>query len=1251
MRPRLSIGIKFGFCLGLLGALLAALAGYYLYDRSRELLIHAVDDKLLAASQTLGRQINRSVAGIEGDLLLMAALPEVRQIATLPASAPAAGQARAQLAEIFGGLLTTRNHYIQARLVGVADFGRELVRVERNERQTRGWRVVPDSEFQEKNHLPYVYETLRLAPGKLYFPPVSLDKDLDAGFGKPMLHIATPIPGADGKPFGVLVLDVALDGLLTQIREHMPAGMDVLLTNSHGDYLVHPDVEKIFGFDRGRRFRIQDDMPAAMPLFSNKPPPQVIFRLDDTTLGQPAQVALVRIAFDALPANRFLVAGFYTPLENALAESRQLGQRILQNILLFITAAILLSFLLVRIMGRPLNQVTQTVRQHALGKPLPPLPVARNDEIGDLARSFTEMAQQLDRQLHAQQATEAQLHAILDNAPLGIWLTDPGGRYRFVNATWCAALGIDEARFIAANSPADILGEEIAVFAETSNQRCLLEEKPVHLQTTQIFADGKLHYLEITKVKLADDTGHIVGIVGIANDVSERLQREAREKLRSNVLEQLAGGAALDAILPAIVADVEQQNPDLRCAILLLDDTGQHLRLGAAPSMPGSFKTLIDGLPLIDSPSFGAIAAGRGQRVIFEDVFTASAYARYRELARELGVGSAWAEPVRSTKGRILGAFVVYQGRIATPNENDLRLIEQAAHLTAIAIERSRHTEELKLAAMVYQHSNEAIVVTDADNRIVAINPAFTRLTGYLPDEAIGRDPRILNSNHHDAAFFREFWATLLSSGQWQGELWNRHKNGEIAAEALRISAIFDADGKPYRYVALYHDVTEKRLSEETIWRQANYDAQTGLPNRRMFHDRLRQAIKTAHRSGLPMALMFIDLDRFKEVNDTFGHAMGDALLHEAARRIADCVRETDTVARVGGDEFTVILGEITEADSVNRIAQKIRQRLAEAFALGSEKVYISASVGITLYPDDGADTDALVKNADQAMYAAKNAGRNRIGYFTAAMQKNAQERMRIAAELRDALLEKQFTLHYQPVIDLRTGAICKAEALIRWQHPTRGMVRPDSFIPIAEDTGLIVGIGDWVFFEATRQCAVWRAKHCQSIQIGVNKSPVQFRGEADEQKDWFAHLHDLGFPGDAVVIEITEGVLLDTTATTSQRLRQLQEAGLQLSLDDFGTGYSSLAYLKKFDIDYIKIDQSFVRNLTAQSEDLAICEAMIVMAHKLGIRVVAEGIETQQQRDLLAAAGCDFGQGYLFSRPLPAADFESLLQTGMLYR
>jgi len=393
------------------------------------------------------------------------------------------------------------------------------------------------------------------------------------------------------------------------------------------------------------------------------------------------------------------------------------------------------------------------------------------------------------------------------------------------------------------------------------------------------------------------------------------------------------------------------------------------------------------------------------------------------------------------------------------------------------------------------------------------------------------------------------------------------------------------------------------------------------------------------------MALMFIDLDHFKEINDTLGHNMGDLLLVEASKRISDCVRATDIVARMGGDEFTVLLAEIEDIGSIERVAQNIIQKLASSFRLRDEVAYVSASIGITLYPDDAATIEGLFKNADQAMYAAKNQGRNRHNYFTPALQEAAQTKLRLINDLRGALAANQFMVYFQPIVELATGNINKAEALIRWKHPERGMVGPAQFIPLAEETGLILEIGDWVFHEAMRWTKRWRTLYDPELQISVNKSPIQFYKDGDDHAAWLSHLRDMDMPGQGLVIEITEGLLLDSNASINGALLTLRNADIQVSIDDFGTGYSSLSYLKKFDIDYLKIDQSFVRHLEANHNDLALCEAIIVMAHKLGIKVIAEGVETKGQRDLLAAAGCDYAQGYLYSRPAPAEEFEGLLK------
>ncbi|MDE1942049.1 MAG: EAL domain-containing protein [Betaproteobacteria bacterium] len=550
--------------------------------------------------------------------------------------------------------------------------------------------------------------------------------------------------------------------------------------------------------------------------------------------------------------------------------------------------------------------------------------------------------------------------------------------------------------------------------------------------------------------------------------------------------------------------------------------------------------------------------------------------------------------------------------------------------------------DSLRLAASVYQNSGEGMMITDADNRIMAVNPAFTKITGFTAEEAVGQNPSLLKSGRHDTAFYRNMWQSLHESGSWQGEIWDRRKNGEVYPKWLSINSVFTEEDRLLHRIALFTDISQQKEFEELIWRQANFDTLTELPNRRMFYDRLEQEIKKSHRSGQPLALLFLDIDHFKDVNDNLGHAKGDILLSEAARRLVGCVRETDTVARFGGDEFTIILGELSDPDSVDRICQEILERLAAPFPLGEDLAYVSASIGVTFYPSDATDTDVLLKNADQAMYAAKNLGRNRYSYFTRSMQEHSQSRMRMAIDLRTALESRQFSLVYQPIVDLRNGAVQKAETLVRWFIPGQGAVSPAEFIPVAEHTGIIVDIGDFVFRNAAEQTHRWRNSLHPDFQLSVNMSPVQFKSSMDHNDAWLNHLQSLGLPGNSIVIEITEGMLMDSNDASMERLLVFRNQGIQVALDDFGTGYSSLSYLKKFDIDFIKIDQSFVHNLGVDASSQALCEAMIMMAHKLGLAIIAEGVETLEQLTFLRASGCDYAQGYYFSKPVTAKVFEA---------
>jgi diguanylate cyclase (GGDEF)-like protein/PAS domain S-box-containing protein len=622
------------------------------------------------------------------------------------------------------------------------------------------------------------------------------------------------------------------------------------------------------------------------------------------------------------------------------------------------------------------------------------------------------------------------------------------------------------------------------------------------------------------------------------------------------------------------------------------------------------------------------------------------------DSATALKVRSRDTEMLASGKAMVCEEWVTYPdgGNIClevlrTPYFNSAGSVIGLIGIGRNITERKRLEEERRLAALVYQHTAEGMLVTDADYHIIAINPACARITGYELQEVLGKSPNIFNSGRQDQYFYDSMWEAINGAGYWHGEMWDRRKNGEIYAKSITINQLLGDDDSLHGYVMLFSDITEKKQSEELIWKQANFDMLTGLPNRRMFRDRLAQEIKKERRAGLSLALLFIDLDHFKEVNDTHGHLVGDDLLVEVARRIRECTRDSDTVARLGGDEFTVILTQLEDSKFAEVVAQKIINCMMEPFVLGEDVVYVSASIGITLYPDDALEVEQLLKNADQAMYAAKNMGRSRFSYFTYTLQLSAQSRVRLIHDLRVALAADQFRVYFQPIVHLATGRIHKAEALLRWDHPERGMIGPTEFIPLAEESGLIIEIGDWVFREATRWLTRWHGIVPHGFQISVNASPVQFRTEGNIPHDtWSDHLSSLGIPGTAVIIEITEGLLLDADPDIVNRLLRFRDAGIQVAIDDFGTGYSSLAYLKKFDIDYLKIDQSFVRMLGTDNNDRALCEAIIVMAHKLGLGVIAEGVETEEERQWLIDAGCDSMQGFLISEPVTPERFELLL-------
>ncbi len=562
--------------------------------------------------------------------------------------------------------------------------------------------------------------------------------------------------------------------------------------------------------------------------------------------------------------------------------------------------------------------------------------------------------------------------------------------------------------------------------------------------------------------------------------------------------------------------------------------------------------------------------------------------------------------------------------------------------------ERKKAESELHIHAAVFE-TQEGLIITDANSVILRVNQAFTDITGYTSEEAVGKTPHLFKSDRHDADFYRALWETIQRAGTWQGEVWNRRKNGEVYPALLTISAVMSGDGTVAYYVGSQVDITEHKAADEAIKNLAFYDQLTGLPNRRLLLDRLHQAFAFSARSGREGALLFIDLDNFKDINDTLGHDIGDLLLQQVAQRMESCLREGDTVARLGGDEFVVLLEDlsaqpveaITQAETVG---EKILAMLNQPYQLATHEYHSTPSIGATLFSDHHQSGEELLKRADIAMYQAKKVGRNTLRFFNPKMQEVINTRTDLIRELHKALENHQFHLYYQIQLDSSHHAL-GAEALIRWIHPERGLISPAQFIPLAEETGLIFPIGLWVLETACVQLKAWEQNALtRDLTLSVNVSAKQFH-----QADFVAKVQSLmqrhAINPKRFKLEITESMLLDNIEETIATMNALKEIGVRFSLDDFGTGYSSLQYLKRLPLDQLKIDQSFVRDIAIDNSDKAIVYTIIAMAQSLNLSVIAEGVETEEQRSLLLERGCTHYQGYLFSKPVPIEQFEALLK------
>ncbi len=561
--------------------------------------------------------------------------------------------------------------------------------------------------------------------------------------------------------------------------------------------------------------------------------------------------------------------------------------------------------------------------------------------------------------------------------------------------------------------------------------------------------------------------------------------------------------------------------------------------------------------------------------------------------------------------------------------------------------ERHQNEERLRQAATVFESTRDGVMIADLNDCLLAVNKAFTEITGYSEAEALGSKTSLLRSDRHGPDFFQALWASLLATGHWQGEIWNRRKNGQVYPAWMTISTVRDEHRRPSHYVGVFSDISQLKRSEERLARLAHYDPLTDLPNRLLLQSRLEHALDRAGRYGQRAAVLFIDIDHFKMINDSLGHIAGDQLLVDFARRLRERVRDEDTLGRFGGDEFLLLLEPIGAPDEAAAVARDLLAALEEPFRLaGNNEAYIGASIGISIFPEDGTTATELLRDADAAMYRAKEQGRKRFCYYTADMNTNAVAQLELEGAMRRALERDEFILHYQPKVDLRSGQIVGAEALIRWQRDGKGLVSPASFIPLAEKTGLIVPMGSWVIDAGCRQLRHWRDAGWPELRLAVNVSQRQFfSGDLPAVVAQALARHDV--PAGRLELEVTESMLMADPEQTIDILHALKRIGVQLSLDDFGTGYSSFSYLSRFPIDTLKIDQSFVCNIVSEPRASMIAVAIIDLAHRMRLKVVAEGVETEAQLGYLRARNCDEMQGYFFAKPLPAESFDALIREG----
>ncbi|HID44665.1 MAG TPA: EAL domain-containing protein [Chromatiaceae bacterium] len=811
-------------------------------------------------------------------------------------------------------------------------------------------------------------------------------------------------------------------------------------------------------------------------------------------------------------------------------------------------------------------------------------------------RSLQELLKANKRLLLRAKSSEDKFRNLIETSHDWFWETDAQGVYTYVSPRSSELLGYAPGEIIGKTPfdfmPPDEADRILPAFTEIRQSQAPIES----LENINLHRDGHQVVLETSGLPFFDAQGHLAGYRGIDRDISRRKKSAAEWTMAMDQFDS---------------------------AIYLLDPQRHLVRANKA------FYEFIGTTP--------ALAVGR----------------HIVDLIHPEGEEKPC--PVCQAQENRQGAVIVLESDHPSnpapfPIEATLNILrDDTGAVTGMLmslrdLSHSRQiNERLRLGASVFENTDEAVVITDASGTIIEVNRAFTEIMGYAREEVLGQNPRMWQSEKHDESFFRDMWHALNTVGRWRGEIWNRRKNGEILPEWLTISSVADDSGSLTHYVGLYSDISQIKRSQEQLNFLAHHDALTGLPNRLLLNERLEQAIRHADRHQTILALLFLDLDRFKHINDSLGHPAGDELLRLVAERLVAMVRQDDTVARIGGDEFVLLLEGMDKVEDVIAIARKLMAIFTSPFILEAQEVCVTASLGISIYPRDGNEPAILLRNADAAMYRAKDEGRDTYQFYKEELTQNAYEQVLLENSLRRAMEREELYLVYQPQVNLRTNEIIGAEALLRWHHPELGLIPPSRFIPIAEESGLIIAIGEWVLKHACLQAREWIEAGLDFGRVAVNVAGPQIqRGRVVSQVR--KALDESGLDASRLELEVTEGFIMQQADAAVEQLQELRELGVTLAIDDFGTGYSSLSYLKKLPIHKIKIDRSFISDIPYDSNDMAIADAVIAMGGRLGLSVIAEGVETGEQVAFLNETGCEQAQGYFFGRPMDAANWNTSL-------